>query len=61
MDVKQTLIFEVKKNDFNFQFIVEQGATWGSALDAAYEILEQVGKMSQENAAKLKPVEQNED
>ena len=61
MEIKQAIVFVVKKGEYTFQFIVESGSTWGSAIDAAYEVLQQVGKMSQENADKMKPVEQIEE
>ena len=61
MEVKQVICLEVKKGDFTFQFLIPGGSTWGSAIDAAYEVLQQVGKLSQENADKLKPIEPNED
>lgn len=56
MEIKQALILETQKNDFTFTFILPQGATWGSAIDAAYEMLQKINQLAQENADKLKPV-----
>ena len=59
MDVKQAIILENKKGDFTFTYVVPVGSSWGQALDSAYEILQQVSKMSQENADRLKPIDQS--
>jgi hypothetical protein len=60
METKQVIILESKKGDFIFRMEIPTGATWGSSIDCAYEFLQQIGKMSQENTDKLKPVEQSE-
>jgi (p)ppGpp synthase/HD superfamily hydrolase len=63
METKQAIILESKKGDFVFRAELPSGATWGQSLDFAYEILQQIGKMSQENTDRLKPTEpvMNED
>lgn len=63
METKQVIVLETKKGDFTFRMELPTGSSWGNALDSAYEFLQQIGKMSQENADRLKPTEpeMNED
>lgn len=55
METKQIICLETVKNDAKFVFMIPNGTTWGSALDAAFEILNQIAKMSQENIDSMKP------
>jgi hypothetical protein len=57
METKQVIALESKKGDFTFRMELPAGSTWGQSLDFAYEALQQIGKMSQENADRLKPTE----
>jgi hypothetical protein len=61
METKQVIVIETKKGDFTFRMELPSGSSWGNAIDAAYEILQQIGKMSQENTDRLKPSESQED
>lgn len=56
METKQYITLEVAKNDFNFAFQMPNGATWGSAIDAAFDILQKLNELSQQSAQNLKPV-----
>lgn len=55
MDVKQYICIEVKKGDFTFSFNMPSGSSWGNALDASFDIMQQVQKMSQEAVDKMNP------
>lgn len=58
METKQYITLEVKKNDFSFSFQMPTGATWGSAIDAAYDVLQKLNDLSQQSAQALKPAVQ---
>jgi len=60
MEVKQYITLEVKKNDFNFVFQMPTGATWGSAIDASFDILQKLNEMSQQSIQSLKPADDQE-
>ena len=55
METKQYITLEVKKNDFAFAFQMPTGATWGSAIDAAYDVLQKLNELSQQSAQSLRP------
>lgn len=57
MEIKQIVSIEVTKNDQVFSFQMPVGTTWGSALDAAFEVLEKVKSMSDAAVDSLKPQE----
>jgi hypothetical protein len=56
METKQYITLEVKKNDFTFAFQMQHGATWGSAIDSAFEILQKLNELSQQSIQAMKPV-----
>lgn len=60
MEPKQYVSLEVKKGDFTFSFHMPNGASWGNAIDAAFEILQSVNKMSQSAAQAAQPVQEGE-
>lgn len=55
METKQYITLEVKKNDFTFVFQMPTGASWGNAIDSAFEILQKLNELSQESVQALKP------
>jgi hypothetical protein len=55
METKQYITIEVSKNDFNFAFQMPNGATWGSALDAAFDVLQKLNELSKQSIENLKP------
>ena len=55
METKQYITLEVKKNDFAFSFQMPHGASWGNAIDAAYDVLQKLNELSQQSAQALKP------
>jgi hypothetical protein len=55
METKQYISLEVTKNDFTFSFQMPTGATWGSAIDASFEVLQKLNDLSQQSIQTLKP------
>lgn len=55
METKQYIALEVTKNDFTFTFQMQTGATWGSAIDAAFDVLEKLNELSSQSVKALKP------
>jgi len=39
MNLKAKYCIEIQKGDFQFVFLMPDGASWGNALDAAFEVL----------------------
>lgn len=60
MEIKQYITLEIQKNDFTFSFQMPHGATWGSAIDSAYEMLQKLNELSQQSAQSLKAQQQVE-
>lgn len=60
METKGFIALEVKKGDFTFSFNMPTGSTWGSALDASFEIQMYVAKMCLEAAEKNAPKSQED-
>lgn len=55
MEIKQYFNIEVAKGEFNFSFQMPQGATWGVAIDAAFEVLQKLNELSQQSVQAMKP------
>lgn len=55
METKQYITLEVQKGDFNFVFQMPMGASWGNAIDSAFEILQKLNDLSQQSVQALKP------
>lgn len=60
METKQYITLEVSKNDFNFSFQMPQGASWGNAIDAAFEVLQKLNELSQQSVQAMKPAQPDE-
>jgi hypothetical protein len=60
METKQYITLEVAKGDFNFAFQMPNGATWGTAIDAAFEVLQKLNELSQQSVQNLKPAAADE-
>jgi hypothetical protein len=56
METKQIIVLEVKKEDSTFTFHMPAGATWGSAIDAAFEVLNHVSALQKNAVDNAKPV-----
>jgi hypothetical protein len=56
MQLKQNIILEAIKNEFAFAFHMPTGASWGNAIDAAFEVLEKLHELSQQSIQAAKPV-----
>lgn len=57
MELKQNLILEAIKNDFAFAFHMPNGASWGNAIDAAFEVLEKLNELSHQSTQSMKPAQ----
>jgi hypothetical protein len=57
MEMKQYMTIEITKGESNFVFQMPNGATYGNAIDAAFEILQKVNELSQQSVQAAKPVE----
>jgi hypothetical protein len=55
METKNNITLEVEKNGFNFVFHMPYGASWGSAIDASFEILQYITELSRQSVEKAKP------
>jgi hypothetical protein len=57
MEIKQTVNIYIQKNDSTFCFSMPLGATWGNALDAAFDVAKEIISLSnksiEENKSKL--------
>ena len=60
MEMKQYINLEVTKNDFKFAFQMPTGATWGSAIDAAFEVMQKLSELSQQSIQNLKPADEQQ-
>ncbi len=57
MEIKQYITLEVSKGDCSFAFQMPNGATYGNAIDAAFDILQKLNELSQQSAQALKPID----
>lgn len=57
IQTKQYIVLEIKKGESIFTFNMPLGATWGSAIDASFEVLNHITALSKEAVEKAKPVE----
>lgn len=57
MQTKQYITLEVTKGDFTFSFQMPNGASWGNAIDASFDILQKLNEMSQKSIQSLKPAD----
>ncbi len=55
METKQYITLEITKNDSTFAFQMQHGATWGSAIDACFDILQKLNELSLQSIQALKP------
>jgi hypothetical protein len=55
MELKQNLILESIKDDFSFLFHMPTGATWGNAIDAAFEVLQKLNELSAQSIQQANP------
>jgi hypothetical protein len=57
METKQYITLELTKGDFKFAFQMPNGASWGNAIDAAFDILQKLNELSQKSIEALKPAD----
>jgi hypothetical protein len=57
MELKQHLSLEAIKNDFAFMFHMPTGASWGNAIDAAFEVLQKLHELQQQSIQNMKPAD----
>jgi hypothetical protein len=55
MEIKQCICLEITKGEHTFTFMMPAGSTWGSAMDASFEVIQQIGKFAAEAIEKAKP------
>lgn len=55
MDIKQYHTLETLKDDFKFIFHMPAGASWGNAIDAAFEVLQKLHELSQQSIQAANP------
>ncbi len=55
METKQYIALEVTKGDFSFSFQMPNGARWGNAIDAAFDVLQKLNELSQQSIQNLRP------
>ena len=55
MEMKQYITIEVQKGNFNFVFQMPNGASWGNALDASFDILQKLNDLSQQSIKAVNP------
>lgn len=59
MEMKQYITLEVAKGDFKFVFQMPNGASWGNAIDAAFEVLQKLNELSQQSVQAMKQSNEN--
>lgn len=55
MELKSSVVMEVKRNDFTFRLELPVGAPLGDAYEAIFEMLGKVVEMAKESVDKAKP------
>lgn len=55
MEIKQAIVISVQKGDHFFSFTMPVGSSWGNALDASFDILSEVNKLSQQAVSSAQP------
>ena len=58
METKQIISIEVKKDENIFSFNMPLGATWGNAIDASFEIIQEIHKLAAKSVENMKPKEE---
>jgi hypothetical protein len=57
MEMKQYNSIEVKKGDFTFVFQMPNGASWGNAIDASFDVLQKLNELALQSTKNLKPAD----
>lgn len=57
METKQYLALEVVKGDFTFVFQMPNGASWGNAIDASFDVLQKLNELALQSTKNLKPAD----
>lgn len=53
MEVRRCLVLKNTKNDFEFTLTIPEGPTWGVAIDACMELLQQVHFLAAESQKQM--------
>jgi hypothetical protein len=58
MDLKEYVSIEVKKGDLTFVFYMPKAATWGTAWDASFEVMQYMNQqLKQLSEPQIQPAE----
>lgn len=60
MEIREHFTLEVTKGDNRFTLHIPKGASWGSCIDAAFDLMQKVGELHQQSIQNAKPTEQGE-
>jgi len=58
MEIKEHFTLETKKGEQTFTFHMPKGATWGNAIDAAFDFLKHINELSQNAVQAMRPAEE---
>jgi len=58
LDLKALVTMEIQKGERIFRFIMDNGSSYGEAIDAAYEFLTKLHEISQEAVKNAQPVKE---
>lgn len=60
MKIANQLAIEIEKGEHTFVFYIPHGASWGHTLDAAYDVLKEIGNLSHRAIEQQKPAQSKE-
>ena len=55
MEAKQVVTLTIQKGDHSFSFHMPMGSSWGMAIDAAFDILNEVNRLATKSVESAKP------
>lgn len=60
METKQHITLEVKKDEFTFVFHMPNGASWGNAIDASFDIIQHINVLYKKSLESIKAIQEEE-
>lgn len=57
MTLKSQVVIEITKDNHTFQFVMPTGVSYGTAYNAAFEVLQNILEMSKQSLEQAKPME----
>lgn len=60
MKIREEIVIEINKDEKVFRFSLPVGATWGTTLDAAFEVLAQINSWAQAATKNAEPKKEKE-